>query len=90
MLQSVLTSKAQEAYSALSVTDSLSYAKVKSAVLKVYELTHLTPVERADLISLIRRFPGIFINTQTHLLEHDIDVGDVTPIRQRYYCVPLV
>lgn len=38
LLQCVLTGKAQEAYSALSVTDSMSYAKVKTAVLKVYEM----------------------------------------------------
>ena len=36
MLQCVLTGKAQDAYSALSVTDSLSYATVKAAVLKAY------------------------------------------------------
>lgn len=38
MLQCVLNGKAQEAYSALSVTDSLSYASVKAAVLKVHEM----------------------------------------------------
>ena len=37
MLQCVLTGKAQEALSTLSVTDSLSYQSVKDAVLKVYE-----------------------------------------------------
>ena len=38
MLQCVLTGKAQEAYAALSVTDSVSYKSVKEAVLKVYEM----------------------------------------------------
>ena len=38
MLQCVLTGKAQEAYSALSVADSVSYDKVKMAVLQIYEL----------------------------------------------------
>ena len=38
MLQCVLTGKTQEAYSALSVTDSVSYESVKDAVLKVYEM----------------------------------------------------
>lgn len=38
LLQSVLTGKAQEAFSSLSVTDSLSYAKVKAAILKAYEM----------------------------------------------------
>lgn len=37
-LQCVLTGKAQEACSALSATDCLNYFKVKSAVLKPYEL----------------------------------------------------
>ena len=34
----VLTGKAQEAYAALSVTDSLGYGSVKAAVLKTYEM----------------------------------------------------
>uniref|UniRef100_A0A674B5F8 SCAN box domain-containing protein n=1 Tax=Salmo trutta TaxID=8032 RepID=A0A674B5F8_SALTR len=38
MLQCVLTGKAQEAYSALSVADSVIYDKVKTAVLQIYEL----------------------------------------------------
>lgn len=38
LLQSVLTGRAQEAYSALSALDCLDYAKVKAAVLKTYEL----------------------------------------------------
>lgn len=38
MLQCVLTGIAQEAYSALSVADSVSYDKVKMAVLQIYDL----------------------------------------------------
>lgn len=38
MLQSVLTGKAQEAYLALSAVDCRSFATVKDAVLKAYEL----------------------------------------------------
>ena len=38
MLQSVLTGKAQEAYSVLGETDSQNYATVKDAILKAYEL----------------------------------------------------
>lgn len=38
MLQCVHTCKAQEAYSALSPRDNKVYIKVKSAVLKAYEL----------------------------------------------------
>ena len=38
LLQCVLTGKAQEAFSALSMADSENYNKVKAAVLKAYEL----------------------------------------------------
>ncbi|XP_069996593.1 uncharacterized protein [Penaeus vannamei] len=38
LLQSVLTGKAQEIYMSMSVTDSRDYDKVKTAVLKGYEL----------------------------------------------------
>ena len=38
LLQCVLTGKAQGAYSSLSMADSCSYFKIKSAVLKAYEL----------------------------------------------------
>ncbi|XP_062894791.1 uncharacterized protein LOC134341016 [Mobula hypostoma] len=38
LLQSVLKGKAQQAYSALSVTESTNYDTVKEAVLKVYEM----------------------------------------------------
>ena len=38
MLQSVLSGKAQEAYSSLTVEDSSSYTKIKAAVLRAYEL----------------------------------------------------
>ena len=38
MLQCVLTGRAQEAYSTLSATDCKVYKRVKSAVLKAYEL----------------------------------------------------
>ena len=38
LLQSVLTGKAQEAFAALTPIDSRSYAKIKEAVLKIYEM----------------------------------------------------
>lgn len=52
-------------------------------------LGHLPESERADLSEIIRAFLGLFedIPTQTHLIEHDIDVGEAQPIRQRFYCV---
>jgi len=38
MLQCVLTGRAQSAYSSLCLEDSSSYSKIKSAVLRAYEL----------------------------------------------------
>lgn len=38
LLQCVLTGKAQQAFSALNATDCVVYHKIKSAVLKAYEL----------------------------------------------------
>ena len=38
LLQCVLTGKAQEAYSALTIVESREYATVKAAVLRSYEL----------------------------------------------------
>ena len=38
LLQCVLTGKAQEAYSALTIVESGEYATVKAAVLRSYEL----------------------------------------------------
>ncbi len=38
LLQCVLVGKAREAYSSLSVEESLDYEKVKTAVLRIYEL----------------------------------------------------
>ena len=41
------------------------------------------------MFGLIQRFPGLFSDTPTHtnLIEHDIDIGDADPIRQRFYRV---
>jgi hypothetical protein len=45
------------------------------------------PVDgREEMVGLIQRFPGLFSDTPTNLIEHDIDVGDA-PIRQRFYRV---
>lgn len=51
--------------------------------------SHLTEVQRMDLISLIFEYIKLFPDTPscTKLIEHDIDVGDSAPIRQRYYRV---
>ena len=52
-------------------------------------LQHLSEGKRAELIHLIKEFPMLFSDTptQTHLLQHDIDVGDDSPVRQRFYRV---
>ena len=52
-------------------------------------LNHLSEPRRGELSELIRGYPLICGDapTRTHLIEHDIDVGDVSPIRQRFYRV---
>lgn len=52
-------------------------------------LGHLDEDERGEFMSLIHAYPTLFSDTptQTHLMEHDIDVGDIQPIRQRFYRV---
>ena len=53
-------------------------------------LGHLPAVQGKELSDLILSFPVLFSDTpsRTHLIEHDIDVGDVAPIRQRFYRFP--
>ena len=52
-------------------------------------LNHLTPEHASELAALIKEFPTLFSDTptQTHVVSHDIDVGDASPIRQRFYRV---
>lgn len=52
-------------------------------------MSHLSVLQRTELSKLIQEFPSLFgdVPSQTHLIEHDVDVGDVSPIRQRFYCV---
>lgn len=56
-----------------------------------FRLSHLTNVQRTDLANLTTEYVTLFSDTDipsyTGLIEHDIDVGDATPIRQRYYRV---
>ncbi len=53
--------------------------------------SHLTVVQNKDLTQLLWEFPGLFsdIPTRTHLIQHDVDVGDAQPIRQRFYRAPV-
>ncbi len=50
-------------------------------------LDHLSESKQTDLTELIGSHPCLFGDapTQTHLIEHDIDVGDAQPITQRFY-----
>ena len=52
-------------------------------------LRHLSEDKHAELITLISEFPSLFSDTpsQTHLIKHDIDVGDALPISQHFYRV---
>lgn len=38
---------------------------------------------------MFKAYPALFSDTpsQTHLLEHDIDVGEAQPVKQRFYRV---
>ena len=50
---------------------------------------HLDPENREELVTLIKKYPMLFSDTptQTHLIEHDIDIGDAKPIKQKFYRV---
>lgn len=52
-------------------------------------LDYLVDEQRTDLINLITEYVSLFsdIPSCTHLMEHDINVGDSVPICQRYYRV---
>lgn len=53
-------------------------------------LSHLSQPQKSELSTLIKSFPCLFndVPTQTHLIEHDIEVGETKPIKQRFYRVP--
>lgn len=50
---------------------------------------HLSEERCAELSVLMNAFPCLFRDTpsRTHLIEHDVDVGESQPIRQRFYRV---
>ncbi len=52
-------------------------------------LSHLSESKQTDLSKLIGLYPCLFNDTptQTHVIEHDIDVGDAQPVKQRFYRV---
>ena len=52
-------------------------------------LDHLSGLQRTELVGLIQGYPCLFgdVPSHTNVLEHDVDVGDTEPIRQRFYQV---
>ncbi len=54
-----------------------------------YHLSHLCEPEKTDIIKLVSLFPSLFsdVPTQTHIIEHDIDVGMAQPVKQLAYRV---
>lgn len=52
-------------------------------------LAHLSFEKRTKLAALIKNYPSLFGDTpsRTNLIEHDVEVGDAKPIRQRFYQV---
>ncbi|XP_063050317.1 uncharacterized protein LOC134445162 [Engraulis encrasicolus] len=50
---------------------------------------HLSADRATEMKKMLSDFPSLFSDTPscTHLIEHDIDVGDAGPIRQRFYRV---
>lgn len=50
---------------------------------------HLSQLQHEDVVSLIKSHVSLFsdVPTQTHVLQHDIDVGDYLPIKQHAYRV---
>lgn len=54
-------------------------------------LSHLSDGHRSEVMCLVAEFPRLFgdVPSRTHLIYHDVDVGDAPPIRQRFYRLPL-
>lgn len=54
-------------------------------------MANLEDEKRAELIAVIESYPALFsdVPSRTHLVEHDVDVGDAVPIKQRFYRVSL-
>ena len=52
---------------------------------------HLSEQQGRELSDLLTAFPSLFSDTPTctSLVQHDIDVGEAKPVRQRFYRVPL-
>ena len=53
------------------------------------KLSHLPSVQRKELAEVITQYREVFpdVPSKTNLIEHDVDVGDSTPIKQHPYRV---
>lgn len=53
-------------------------------------LSYLTLDQQGDVLALLQSYPTLFGDTpsRTNVLEHDIDVGSATPIKQHAYRCP--
>lgn len=70
--------------------DSLLYGRLKnSETLRNLDslLLHLTESKRGELSDLIQKYSCLFgdVPTCTNWIEHDVDVGNAQPIKQRFY-----
>ena len=56
-----------------------------------HHLSYLCPAHRQDVLNLLEVFPTLFgdVPTRINVVEHDIDVGSATPIKQHAYRCPL-
>ncbi|XP_039893845.1 uncharacterized protein LOC120737296 [Simochromis diagramma] len=54
-------------------------------------LSHLSPSQLEDVLSLLHSYRSLFgdVPSCTSVCEHDINVGDVTPIKQHAYRCPM-
>lgn len=52
-------------------------------------LGHLEVSKHRQLVNLVKCYSCLFSDTasQTHLIQHDTDVGDSRPIKQKFYRV---
>ena len=76
----------------VGISNDLSHGRLNnSEMLSRLEdcFPHLAPSQREDVIGLINFNLSLFsdVPTRTHVLQHDIDVGDSLPIKQHAYRV---
>lgn len=82
-------SESQEVDGVPEPDDSLLYGRLKnSETLRNLDslLLHLTESKRGELSDLIQKYPCMFdVPKCTNWIEHDVDVGNAQPIKQRFY-----